>query len=631
MNPTCYPTFRHSLLVLLCCLGLVSGSTQSLSIQSGMSADSVLNTLFGAGVTVSNVVLTCDTAVAMGRFQNGMSSIGLNDGIILSTGDIQSAVGPNSIGGTTGILGTPGDADLSSLMGGMSTMDACVISFDIASVCDTLVIQYVFASEEYPEFVGSPFNDVFGFFIAGPGYTGLHNMATIPATGQPVAINSVNAITNPNLFVDNTAGTGIEYDGFTLPMIAYAAVTPGATYQMKLGVADVSDQIYDSAVLLRREGVCANPGLVQLRIANQSHTTPVNLPGGTHQSIQLHQALSKDQATQVAITASGTAIEGVDYATLPDSVLIPADATTANFMIESLIACDMPGVRTLVLHYTDGSLTCSGSVYQDSITLQIEQTGVSPAVDAGLDMIVCSGESVQVGSMADPDYIYAWQSAAGISDTALAQPVFAGMAIDSVETVLLYLTATHPSGCTATDEVQVTIYPEVTIAGNLPDTFLLGEAILFDFLSVEYADNWAWDFGDGTVSSLALPTHTFTDTGSFEMELLATNGGGSLCEGRYTKTVYVSNALNTSLDTRLLPGAIRLSPNPATRLLELETAYPGYLDIHLFTATGKQVFAQSQIRQQARFDIQHLPAGLYFIRIQSEDGILTHKIQIERE
>ncbi len=99
----------------------------------------------------------------MGSFNGVNSNLGLGTGVILSTGNINSAPGPNSQTGVTGVMNTAGNPLLTSLAG-QNTFDACVIEFDITPLCDTISISYVFASVEYPEFVNS-FNDGLSCFF----------------------------------------------------------------------------------------------------------------------------------------------------------------------------------------------------------------------------------------------------------------------------------------------------------------------------------------------------------------------------------------------------------------------------------------------------------------------------------
>jgi hypothetical protein len=113
-------------------------------------------------------------------------------------------------------------------------------------------VRFVFASEEYNEFVGSDFNDVFAIYVNGVNCANFN--------GRPVAINSINKDINAGFFIDNTSGTrDTEMDGLTTPLECVAAVTPGAVNHVKIAIADTSDGIYDAAVFLATASV-RSPG-----------------------------------------------------------------------------------------------------------------------------------------------------------------------------------------------------------------------------------------------------------------------------------------------------------------------------------------------------------------------------------
>jgi Fibronectin type III domain len=169
---------------------------------------------------------------------------------VLSTGRIQDAVGEPGFFASTS-MGGAGDAELSTLSG-HTTYDAAAFSVTVVPNGQTLKVRYAFASEEYPEYVGSSFNDVMAVFVDG------QNCALIPGTQTPVSINTVNAGSNAQFYVDNTlgaAGYGTTMDGLTTPLTCSVPVTPGEPVAIKIVVADATDAIYDSAVALLDGGI----------------------------------------------------------------------------------------------------------------------------------------------------------------------------------------------------------------------------------------------------------------------------------------------------------------------------------------------------------------------------------------
>jgi hypothetical protein len=169
---------------------------------------------------------------------------------ILSTGRVQDAVGHPSFFASTN-LGGPGDPQLTALSG-FPTYDAAAYTVTVVPNGQTLNVRYVFASEEYPEYVGSQFNDVMAVFIDG------ENCALVPGTSLPVSINTINHLTNSQYYVDNqfgAAGYGTTMDGLTTPLTCTVPVTPGQPVTIRIAVADASDAVWDSAVALLDGGI----------------------------------------------------------------------------------------------------------------------------------------------------------------------------------------------------------------------------------------------------------------------------------------------------------------------------------------------------------------------------------------
>lgn len=230
----------------------------------------ILQCLMGPGVQVSNAVLTAGPRAA-GLYTGGLTVFGLDQGVVLSSGDITSIVGPNLLDDTSTDNGLPGDPDLDLLIPGYTTFDATVLEFDFACSTPTAIsFQYVFASEEYNEWVGSPFNDVFGFFLNGV------NIATAPmicsSGGIPVAINNVDC-GNPyappagpncdcyrnNALPDGGGSINTEMDGLTQVFYATGVIQPGVNH-MKIAIADAGDHILDSNVMLKCQSfTCGAP------------------------------------------------------------------------------------------------------------------------------------------------------------------------------------------------------------------------------------------------------------------------------------------------------------------------------------------------------------------------------------
>ena len=236
---------------------LLSTSIFSQTIQFSpiSNLDMMIANIFGVQCDgVSNAQMVA-VPQQIGRFENG-GILGLNSGLVLSTGIITGSQQPSSVFNNT-FLGTSGDVDIAnfgSLAGQNPTnYDACIVEFDFTpTLSDTISFTYVLASEEYPEYANSSFTDRFLFLVSsnnGP----YSNIAFLPGTTIPVEINSVNATVNPQYYIDNLLGPNagnFVFDAYTTPFLAKFFAQTGVTYHIKLVIADVSDSSFDSAIFL---------------------------------------------------------------------------------------------------------------------------------------------------------------------------------------------------------------------------------------------------------------------------------------------------------------------------------------------------------------------------------------------
>jgi hypothetical protein len=247
---------KKTLLFSFAGMFLFLNSYSQVTVSPTGGPSSIASFLTGYGVTISNVVVTGDSN-AIGYFAANNTNLNMPAGLALTTGSIYTIPGPNnSTCASAPSVTAAGDADLTTLAG-TQTFDACVLEFDCVPLYDTLYFNYLFGSEEYPEFVNGAFNDIFAIFISGPNLP-FQNMALLPNTTIAVSVNNVNngfgnsgPCTNCLFYVDNTNDTMLQYDGTTTNLLAQIPVTPNATYHFKIAVADASDGAFDSGVLLQ--------------------------------------------------------------------------------------------------------------------------------------------------------------------------------------------------------------------------------------------------------------------------------------------------------------------------------------------------------------------------------------------
>ena len=389
-------------------------------------ADDLVQNMIGSGAipVPGTAVLTCPNGAA-GTFTDASSSIGLASGVLLTTGNVDLyEAGPNSAsaGQDNGVFAS--DPALTQLEP-EAQYDLCYLEFDIIPICDTLKIDYVFASEEYPDYVCSSYNDAFGFFITGPGIAGpfpggAENIATIPGQNTYVTINTVNGgtvgafgtnngcpnggLNNTQYYVDNSSGTQNEFNGYTVPLTAVSPVTPCETYHMKLIIGDSGDGIYDSGVFFSQAGLACPANTVEWSVSVDS-----TVEGCTDAVFALDREGDLTAALDVTFTFEGTATNGVDY-TFINSYTFPVGQTHVDFTLSSFDDDLVEGVETINII---ASTNICGIAGGDTLELTIVD---EPFADAGPDITSCTTDSTVYA--VDPAPLEGtWTSPDGISFT----------------------------------------------------------------------------------------------------------------------------------------------------------------------------------------------------------------------
>ena len=248
-----------------------AGTGLSFTLEN--DATTLVQCLLGSAVPIRNATLSAADSAA-GLFSNGAAIIGFDGGVALSSGTIQGALGPNSELGSEGKdhFGA-GDPSLDQFVDPEATYDACVLAFEFfTDQPRTIEFDYVFASEEYSEYVGEGFDDVLAFFLNGTGV--VQNIARVTAacatvTGVPTSVDNVNCGNqlaptvqpvncgcyrnnewNYLVFPPTPPTFDSEMDGFTTVFKASGTTVAGWN-TLKIAIADSGDGILDSNVYIR--------------------------------------------------------------------------------------------------------------------------------------------------------------------------------------------------------------------------------------------------------------------------------------------------------------------------------------------------------------------------------------------
>lgn len=410
---------RTSIALMALLFGALGHAQLTVSPQTDLQ--SLAQTITGPGVRISNPSITCH-AQGYGEFAYTGSVLGISEGVLLTSGRITETIGPNDVENKSFQQGTNGNA-LLDVVTGRNTKDACLFEFDIIPSGDSLRFNFVLGSEEYNEWVGSQYNDVFGFFISGPGVVGDpgigndHNIALIPNTNLPVTINNVNNASYSSHYFDNVGGQNIQYDGLTRGLFAEAMVQPCQTYHLKLVVADASDRKFDSGVFIER--IQSNPVQMTSQTVNgTAHMVEGCNPGWV--TFTRQTALATPLPLQYYL--EGTAINGTDYSAIgninpnvPKTVIIPAGQTSVSVDVDPI--ADAITEPMEALHFILGNPACP-AVNLDTLIFNLNDTII--ATVSPLASTICRGDSVQFNIVGGQSYT--WSPSTGLSSITSGSP-----------------------------------------------------------------------------------------------------------------------------------------------------------------------------------------------------------------
>ncbi|MFA5575017.1 MAG: choice-of-anchor L domain-containing protein [Brumimicrobium sp.] len=443
-----------------------------LQTSGGMSPTQLVqNVLLGQGVEVSNVSFS-GSPQAIGTFNaTNVNNFGINEGIIITTGTIHNSPdgphGPNNRPDAGLDNGKGGYPPLTSLVGN-PTFNASVLEFDFIPLADSIGFNYIFASEEYPEYVGSEFNDVFAFFISGPGISGTKNMATIPGTSQPVTINNVNHNSNSAYYQANGNGTQspynqnsryIQYDGYTKSLTAWSKVQCGEKYHLVIAIADVSDPVWDSGIFLEKNSLNSEqPVQVSYELTSNPYGDGQTMAQNcTSAIVTIKRSGNKiNEALTIPINFTGTSIENIDHSSLPTSITFQPGESVKTFTIDALYNPALVGVVDLLLEFEIKD-ACGNDQFQ-YVELYIKP--VDPVeITLNNQSLLCPGEPIELIPTATGgggEYSYLW-STGETTPTINVSPSVTTTYTVSVTDECLNETATTSA------EVTVPVYDPITL------------------------------------------------------------------------------------------------------------------------------------------------------------------------
>lgn len=514
--------------VLIVILFLVGSSRFNLFsqivIQNSPAIENMVEMIIGEGVQYENVSYQGDYMARAGFVNGNSTNLGLDEGIILSTGKPTNIPGPNDNCNTYYIYLSPGHPLLTSITSAEETMDASILEFDIIPESDTLRFHYVFGSEDYSVWIMNPYTrDVFGCFITGPdpagGYYVDKNIALVPETDLSItAFNINNGFTdcgvvptgpcnNCEYYIDNTNGASLEFNGFTVVLDAWVKVIPCETYHVFLGIADGSSiPAHTSGVFIETSDY-VSPELDILVELAPSDTTNILIEGCGEAIIQFKLPSTEYSPATVSLDYSGSAVTPTAYPdgdfeeTLPTEITIEEGEDTLNLYIQPVKDGIFEGdeILQIVIEY---SLTCP--VHYDTIELIISDY-IEMSAQSSPDTNLCQGEEVELWVNVEngiPPYSYNWEGLPYANDT-----IFVSPSINS----WYYVNVTDQCQDTIIDSIYIEVNTVPQFSLGTDTTICTGDEILLQPEQGNYP-SYLWSTGDTTSSITVNQPGTYTLT-----------------------------------------------------------------------------------------------------------------------
>jgi gliding motility-associated-like protein len=379
----------------------------------------VTDILLGSGVQASNITFT-GWENQIGLLNGGDGTIfPMDAGLVLSSANAQNLDGSIDENVPFG-EGTTGDPDLLDIANSVppligqnfvvgSVNDVCILEFDFIATGDTVKFNYSFGSDEYLGWVNSQYNDIFAFLLSGDGIVGPYdspaafpngavNIAQVPDTDPPlpITISSVNDVTNSEYYINNPNNTDIMINGFTTKLQAVYEVECGGSYHMKLAIADGSDTILESIVVLE-QGSFESNAVVQVSLETDvgvfyDEAIIYEDCGEAVLTIARPIETILEVEETVLMSYGGTAENGVDFTELPEEVVFPPFVEVLEFPMDAFLDGLPEGEEEVTIEFLNLA-ACGGSGLTSYFTFIVDDSP-DPLEVNGYNMDICLGDEI---------------------------------------------------------------------------------------------------------------------------------------------------------------------------------------------------------------------------------------------
>lgn len=589
------------------CLAFLGTLIQSLSygqltVTERRDPSLIVKQLEGPGVKISNISIYYSPKASLkpiGYFTDTDKVTGLKKGLLLTTGAAGFAEGPNSTESKyQQNYDSKKDPDLSVYSD--SLFDVCYVEFDIVTSSPKLSFNYVFASEEYEEWLN--YSDIFAFFIKGPGISGNKNIGVIPGTNIPVRVGTINNTKNSGYYISNTSSThNIQYDGFTVPLKAEADVIPCEVYHIKLVIADYGDDKWDSGVFIE-EGSFTSQDIPDMSVTYDHPVYPFGIEGCNSAKVVVKRnpSMKNTSTLKYGLSLTGTATQGKDFLPLPDSVVIPQGEDSAVVKIDFI----SDGIREPEesLRF---SLKGDCPIFPDLAHVDLAVNDVFPYHVT--ETRICNNATATLNPSPDSTKSYLWDMGQELSCTGCASPSVS----PDTSGYYTYTVTDLLSGCTSHDSILLTVLHVTADFAMATEDCYTSMDIFFNNNSVN-GTQYLWNFGDGTVSGEASPAHQYALSGQkgpmqYQVTLQVINDSPR-CTREVTKTVSIEEPL-------FIPNLFTPGNDGKNDYFQIKGIGKQCWTLMIYNRWGTLVFQDHNYDN--KFDGGDLPEGSYFYLLEN--------------
>lgn len=565
----------------------------------------VLANFAGSGVQISNVQFTgynwgsSNPVEDIGFFNRQNTSLGIDSGLILTGGLLAPPYGlgvPAYIPANFGKI-SPGDSLLDAIVAPSWTIGAVVLEFDFVPNGDTIKFNYVFASDEYPNQVCHPDNDVFAFHISGPGIAGAQNIALVPNTTIPVGNNSINdtslCMNPPNTvncqsvayaqyYVDHTSDTAFIFNGSTTMLTAVAPTIPCQTYHLRFALGEGGGSPNEnSAVFLAANSFNSEPIKITPSVSYGGPDTLL-YEGCGYATLVIRRTYDLQQPKTYAVSYGGTVTYGVDYNAPPLTIAMQAGQMYDTIFIYP--AADMIADDGETLTVSIGDTLCNGDYFVSEVILVVNEkqgltVGIIPDGGNFCDTVVFLSEVAG----AIPPVQYNWNNGES-TDTSLT------FFTPGQQTITLQVA--DACGQSARDSVLTNFgfYPTSDFI-HAPDyTDLMNAPVYFYDHSSPDVTQWLWDLGNGQgFYTVQNPYCYYTEPDTYMVSLVVMTDIG--CMDSVTKPVIVHD-----IPALYMPNSFTPNGDQVNNVFEVKGREVADFFMVIFDRWGNELYRTNNIQ-----------------------------------